>query len=36
MLPGISRVAVLANREFQGYGAQAKEIEAAAHALASN
>ena len=36
MLPGISRVAVLANRQFQGYGAQAKEIEAAAHALALN
>ena len=36
MLPGISRVAVLANRDFQGYGAQAKEIEAAAHALALN
>jgi len=34
MLPGISRVTVLANREFQGYGAQAKEIEAAARALA--
>ena len=36
MLPGISRVAVLANRDFQGYGAQAKEIEAAAQALALN
>jgi len=36
MLPGISRVAVLANRDFQGYGAQAKEIEGAAHALALN
>lgn len=36
ILPGISQVAVLANREFQGYGAQAKEIEAAAHALALN
>ena len=36
MLPGTSRVAVLANRQFQGYAAQAKEIEAAAHALALN
>jgi putative ABC transport system substrate-binding protein len=36
MLPGISRVAVLANRDFQGYGAQAKEIEAAAQSLALN
>ena len=36
MLPGISRVAVLANREFQGYGAQAKEIQAAAQSLALN
>ena len=36
MLPGISRVAVLANREFQGYSAQAKETEAAAQALGLN
>ena len=36
MLPGISQVAVLANREFQGYWAQAKEIEAAAQALGLN
>jgi putative ABC transport system substrate-binding protein len=34
MLPGISRVAILANRDFQGYGAQMKEVEDAAHALA--
>jgi len=33
MLPRASRVAVLANREFQGYSAQIKEVESAAHAL---
>ncbi|HYA29341.1 MAG TPA: ABC transporter substrate-binding protein, partial [Acidobacteriota bacterium] len=33
ILPGISRVAVLANHDFQGYGAQSKEVEAAAQAL---
>jgi putative ABC transport system substrate-binding protein len=33
ILPGISRVALLANRDFQGYGAQMKEVEAAAQAL---
>jgi len=33
MIPGISRVAVLANRDFQGYGAQIKEVEAAAQGL---
>jgi putative ABC transport system substrate-binding protein len=33
MIPGISRVAVLANRNFQGYRAQIKEVEAAAQAL---
>lgn len=33
MLPGISRVGVLANRDFQGYSAQIKEVEAAAHGL---
>jgi putative ABC transport system substrate-binding protein len=33
ILPGISRVAVLANRDFRGYDAQMKEIEAAAQAL---
>jgi len=33
LLPGISLVAVLASREFQGYGAQIKEVEAAAKAL---
>ena len=33
LLPGISRVAVLANRDFRGYGAQIKEIENAAHVL---
>jgi ABC-type uncharacterized transport system substrate-binding protein len=33
ILPGISRVAVLANRDFQGYSAQMKEVEAAAHGL---
>src|SRR5690242_18251928 len=33
MLPGISRVAILANRDFQGYDGQIKEVEAAAHGL---
>jgi putative ABC transport system substrate-binding protein len=33
MLPGISRVAVLANRDFQGYSAQIREVEAAAQGL---
>ena len=33
MLPGIARVAILANRDFQGYGAQIKEVESAGHAL---
>jgi len=33
LVPGISRVAVLASQDFQGYGAQIKEVEAAAHAL---
>jgi putative ABC transport system substrate-binding protein len=33
ILPGVSRVAVLANRDFQGYGAQIKEVESAAHGL---
>jgi putative ABC transport system substrate-binding protein len=33
MIPGISRVAVLANRDFQGYSTQIKEVEAAAHVL---
>jgi putative ABC transport system substrate-binding protein len=33
MIPGISRVAVLANRDFQGYRAQINEVEAAAHGL---
>ncbi len=33
ILPGISRVAVLANRDFRGYDAQMKEIEVAAQAL---
>jgi putative ABC transport system substrate-binding protein len=34
MLPGLQRVAVLANQDFQGYRAQMKEIESAAQALA--
>jgi putative ABC transport system substrate-binding protein len=33
LLPGISRVAILANRDFQGYRAQIKEVEAAAQVL---
>lgn len=33
LLPGIQRVAVLANQDFQGYRAQMKEIESAAQAL---
>ena len=33
LLPGILRVAVLANRDFRGYRAQMKEIEGAAQAL---
>jgi putative ABC transport system substrate-binding protein len=33
ILPGISRVAVLANRDFRGYAAQMKEIKVAAQAL---
>ncbi|HEY7216844.1 MAG TPA: ABC transporter substrate-binding protein [Candidatus Binatia bacterium] len=34
MIPAISRVAVLANRDFQGYGAQINEVQAAAQGLA--